>query len=71
MPTTTGSLAKKPSASALPICSWVYLDQMCLGRIGMYAWVSRVVGNSVSTTRVSGSEQVTVLAPVLVRYGSR
>jgi hypothetical protein len=39
--------------------------------MGMYAWVSRVVGNSVSTTRVSGSVQVTVLAPVLVRYGSR
>ena len=39
--------------------------------IGTYACVSRVVGNSVVTTSVEGSVQVTVLRPALVRYGSR
>ena len=37
----------------------------------MYAWVRSVVGNSVFTTRVWASVQVTSLAPVFVRYGSR
>lgn len=71
VPTTGGWLAKNPSARRLPICSIVYSDQMCAGRIGTYACVSSVVENSVVATSVWSSSQVTASRPVFHRYGSR
>jgi hypothetical protein len=71
VPTTGGRLSKNPSVLLGPaICAREYCDQTCSGRIGIYACVRRVVGNSVVATRVSPS-QVTLSRPLLVRYGSR
>ena len=63
---TTGTLFAK-----LSILAGVTFFQMCSGTIGIYEWVSLVVGRDEVITTVEGSGAVTLVTNESLRYGSR